>query len=456
MTDWVPVPFAGEDGGEAGLTWGQQMVWKGIQASKSSMHMSGMGPLADGMTVADVVAKWQFMMGRYQSVRTRLRFAPGCPPRQVVARSGEVRMEVVEAGDGDPAEVADAVRLRFEATDFDYEHEWPVRLALVTKRGVPSHDVATVCHLVTDGVGALVLLADMASRDPVTGQAKEPVSAIGPLTLAAQQGGPVMRRQSDAALRYWEKHLRTIPPRRFADSQDRRVPRDWAAAYNSPAVYAASRLTAARDGIDVSQVLLGFVAVALARVTGGTPLVMQVLVSNRFRPGLATMVGQVAMWGLFVADFTEVSLGQAVGRALRSAMRTYKNGYYHQRELDELVAMVGRERGGDIDLSCFFNDRRMLGAPDTPGPVPTEDDVRSALPRSAWRWGDRSDRAENKLFIAVNPVPDTIEIEAYADTHYMSPADLEAFLRGVETVAVDTALRPATPTGVPPGPPATR
>ncbi len=293
-----------------------------------------------------------------------------------------------------------------------------------------------------------MLLADVAARDPVTGQAKAPVARMVPLELARWQRTPAMRRQSDVALRYWEGLLRTIPPRRFRDSTDTRELPCWRAAYNSPATYKAVRLVAARSNADFASALLAVVAVTLAQVTGSNPVVTQLLVSNRFRPGLADMVGQVAMWGLCAVDVADATLDEALGRAWRSAMRAYKNAYYDQRQLGELLARVGRERGGDIDLSCFFNDRRMLGAEDAVRPVPTEEEVLAALPRSALRWLQPWDTAVNKLFISVNPVPDTVDLEMWADTHYVSPADLEALLRGVEAVAVSAALDPATPTGI--------
>jgi Condensation domain len=442
----IPISFAGDHGGEEELTWGQQMVWEQIQHTGSSLHMSGVTALAEGTTIEDVVAKWRFVMSRYEAVRTRMRLCPGERPRQVVAVAGEIPLEVVEAGDADPAEVAGAVRAQFEATDFDYAREWPLRLAVVLRDGVPTHDVATLCHLVTDGAGALVLLADVAGRDPRTGRAGRAVSPVEPLALARQQATPELRRRSEAALRYWAGHLRTMPARRFGPSPDPRRPRCWQAGFGSPATDRAVRLVAARHGIDTAPVLQAAVAVALARVTGVTPVVTQVLVNNRFRPGLAEMVGQVAMWGLCVVDVAETTVEEAVLRTWRAAIATYKNSYYDRWRLDRLVAEVDRERGEEVDLSCYFNDRRMLGQQDGAGPVPTAGEVSEALSAGRFRWGEPSDRAWNRLLIVVNPVPETVDIDVFADTHHVSPAQLEALVRGVETAAVQAALAPRTPT----------
>jgi hypothetical protein len=358
-------------------------------------------------------------------------------------------MDVVDAAADDPAQVAEGVRARFEATNFDYENEYPVRLAVIVRDGVPTHDVATLCHLVTDGLGALLLLDEIAARDPVTGQAAGPVGAIDPLELARAQNRPVMRRQSDAAVRYWEGIMREIPLQRFGDSPEPRSPRCWNATLNSPATHQAVGLIASRHNLDFAQVLMAVVAIALARTTRNSPAVLQVLVHNRFRPGLADVVGQVAMWGLCEVDVADTTLEDAFARCWRSAIRMYKHSYYDPRQLAEMMARVGRERGAEVDLSCFYNDRRMLGQQDATGPAPSAESIRAALSRSALRWGQASDwGTENKLLIHVNPVPDTVEIEAHADTHFVSVAQVEALLRAVEQVAVQAALDLRAPTGV--------
>ncbi|HKB30118.1 MAG TPA: hypothetical protein VKD26_04705 [Streptosporangiaceae bacterium] len=45
-------------------------------------------------------------------------------------------------------------------------------------------------------------------------------------------------------------------------------------------------------------------------------------------------------------------------------------------------------------------------------------------------------------------MPDTIQYELLADTDYLSPANIEAFLRGIEAVTVEAALDPAAPTAI--------
>ena len=82
------------------------------------------------------------------------------------------------------------------------------------------------------------------------------------------------------------------------------------------------------------------------------------MVNNRFRPGLDRVVCMLAQYGLCQLDVAGVSFAEVLDRARRGAMTTYKHAYYHPVELDDLVRRVVRERGADLELPCYFNDRR--------------------------------------------------------------------------------------------------
>jgi len=150
------------------------------------------------------------------------------------SRVPEIPLEVIDADDAEPAQAAAALHRRWDETVFDYAGEWPIRWGVTVSRGAVTHPVSVICHLAADGAGVLALLADLNGRDPVTGLAKGPVRAIQPLEQARLQATPSALRQSDVALRYCERLLRTIPARRFPDSADPRRPRFWQVFLNSP------------------------------------------------------------------------------------------------------------------------------------------------------------------------------------------------------------------------------
>jgi Condensation domain len=448
MTRQIVVPFEGEGSGVGELTWGQQDMWLGMRRQRSSFPIGGWLPLPRGTTADDVAADLRFVMSRHQSLRTRFPFGPDGCLQQVAASSGEALLEVADAGDAEPAELAAALHRRYDERIFDYAGEWPIRWAVVVSRGAATHLVSVICHLAADGMGVLAMLDDLASRDPVTGLARGPAREMQPLDLARRQRGPAALRQSQAGLRHWERLLRVIPARRFADSADQRQPRYWQAFYDSPASYLAFQVIAARTGVNTATVLLAAWAVALARVTGSNPVAFQVMADNRFRPGFAGMVSPLCHGGLCVIDVADIAVDEAVARAWRSAMSAYKYAYYDPLQLAELVTRVSQQRGEEIDINCSVNDRRMQSRQEPGGRPPEPGQVRAALPRSALSWGYKQDHPGENCYLHINNVPDTVRYELGADTRYVSPADMEACLRAIEAVAVEAALNPAARTGV--------
>ncbi len=438
MPEQILVAFEGEGSGTGELTWGQQDIWRSMQYERASHGIGGVRPLPAGTTVDDVAGQLRFIVERNQSLRTRLAFAGDGRPLQVLASSGQVPLEIVETGDADPAEVADGLYQPYHEQVFDYARDWPIRWAVVQQHGVPTHLAGVVCHIAADGQAIAVLLADLASRDPASGLASGPVTGVQPLELARQQRSPSGQHQSDAALRYWERHLRTIPARRFRSSADARQPRYWQAIYTSPTTDIAARMIAARTGAGTSAVLLAAFAMTLARLTGINPVVVQIVVNNRFRPGLADAVSPISQGGLCVIDVTGNTFDEVVARARQAVLRASKNAYYDPVRWQELIAAVSSERGEQIDLSCCVNDRRALAGQVDAGRPPTASDLRAAL-LSRLTWGYQRDRPSQRLFLHLNGVPEA-NYELCADTHFVSPTDMEECLRQMESVTVSAAL----------------
>jgi hypothetical protein len=444
MADRILVPFAGPGAGTGALTWGQRGIWGAIRAGGGPHNIGGWFALPQGTTVDDIAATMRHLVGRHQALRTRYRLDPaGGLPEQVLFSAGELPLDVIDAATtDDPAAIAGAAWERNRATEFDYEHEWPIRVTLVRQHGALTHMVVTYCHLATDAHGIGVLLADLAN---VHADQPPPVTALQPLALARQQQSRTALRQHDASLRHWSGLVRTVAARRFGDSTDRRVPRYWELVCDSPAAYRAARIIAARERVDTSPVLLAAYAVAIAHIAGDGLFVTQALVSNRFRPGLADAVATLAQPGLCVVDVAEVSFADAVARARRSIMSGSLNAYYEPYAHRDRLAAVNAERGELVDLGVFFNDIRIRDR----DPSDTPDaDPRPLLPLTELRWARRIDSFGHRLFLHINDVPDTLNMALLADTHQLSPADVMACARGMEAVLVAAALDPNVATGV--------
>ena len=105
------------------------------------------------------------------------------------------------------------------------------------------------------------------------------------------------------------------------------------------------------------------------------------------------------------------------------------------------------ERGAEPDWSVVFNDRRVLSR-EFADPTSAADgtpSLRDELTRSTLTWGDRNDMPEQKVFMNICDAPGTLCCELWADTHFVSPADMEGLLRRIETVVVNAALADDVP-----------
>jgi hypothetical protein len=489
----ILVSFHGEGSGIGELTWGQQEIWTTIRRTGRTLNIGGAMPLPTGTSIEEMVSTLRFMVGRHQALRTRLLLVaegadvpgvPGVPevqgpvpapfppfPRQIVAESGEVPLHVVDVDEGDdPVAAAEALRSRYELTPFDYAHEWPVRMAVVRQSGALTHLVVQYCHVAVDGLGIDAVVQDLANLDPATGEATAPVRGVRPLELARIQGATAGRRQSDKSLRYWETLLRGVPARRFGESADRREPRFWEIFCYSPAMHLGMQSIAARTGADTAHVLLAAYAVATARITGRNPSVAQVIVSNRFRPDFASAVSQLSQPGLCVIDAANSTFDEVVARAWKAATGAYLHGYYDTVRHREMLDRVARERGEKLDLACFVNDRRNQPGPQPGDRLPTEEDLRAALPRTTLRWDRKLPTYDGTFYLQVDSGPDAnvpgritsteqalpaVYFAIWADTHVLSPADIEAYARELETVIVEAAFDPNVPTRIQPSPPST-
>jgi condensation domain-containing protein len=438
MTDRVIVPFEGPGAGVGGLTWGQQKVWTLMRQAGTSLSMGGAVPVTDGRTIRDLASELGFFMCRYASMRARILPAADGGVTQVVSGSGVAVLGVLDVADGDdPGPVASRLAAQWDATPFDHEREWPIRMAAVVARGVVSHVVVTISHVATDGAGIAVMLGELGERDPISGEPKNP-AAMGPLELAELQSTPSGRRQSEASLRHWERILRSIAPQRFGPYADRDEPRYRRAFFESRAVHMASKAVAARVGGTEASVLLAGYAVAVARLTGVDPAVIQVVVSNRFRPGLADVSHPLSVNGLFTVDVAGASFDEVVSRTQRALAQCSKYAYYDPKALDELRARVNRERGEVVELSCLFNDRRLtFGVSGQADPAPSREELEAARYESTLRWGEPFSSYLDKLMVQVAATEAAVELEVQVDTHHVSADDARALMLNIESLLVD-------------------
>jgi hypothetical protein len=439
----IAVEVAGDGAGEGPLTWAQSDHWRAIVKTGQAAILSGAYQLPAGSTLAGQVELLRFVVSRHPALRTRLRLTADGQVRQVCSAAGQVTLWVVEAGAADPVALAQRVRDRLTGTPFDYQREFPVRMAAIMQDGTVSQQVIVYLHLAVDAGGLSALLADLAARDPATGAPAGPVTAVQPLQLAAKQASPAGQRQSAASLRHLERVLRTAEPALLG--QPREGPAEYRAIrYRSPATALALPRIVQAERVPAPSALLALFAISLARQLGIDSVWIMVLVSNRFRPGLADSVSQLVQSSPFVLELAGCSLAEALARAQQGLLQTYKTAYYDGHRRDELVARIERERGCRIELGCFYNDRQDERAPSLPAEPASDGQLRQALGTSSWQ-DEGGPLPDVPLFVNVDHLPDALEFPVSFDTRYLDRDTVLRIVRGIELVAVRAALAPDEP-----------
>jgi Condensation domain len=461
----IVVQFTGAQAGTAPLSWGQQAIWQDMQDSGNQFSMGGMTELPEGSTVADAAARLSGLMSRHAALRMRLAAGPGDRPYQQVAGSGETGLDILtipdDTGRAGAARYADDLMAGWPLERFDFYHDWPLRMAVLRHRGACQYLVWALSHLAADGAGHFLLLADLLadlSPGEIASRAAGDERRTQVLDVARSEQAPQLRQLSSRAMRYWESQLRRIPALTFGESagpRDRAGERYWQARFSSPAAHLAMLAIAKRTGTDASRVALAVIATAIGRATGAAPLTVKVMVSNRFRPGLADVIAPIAQNSVVTIDVTGTSIDEVVTRTRGAALTAGLRAYYDPDDLGEVIARLDAERGYPARVTCRVNDQRAMvrrAAPADPGEV-TPEQLRQRLAETTLSWLGPRHNMHEQVNILIENKPDVVSLHMMWDLQCLTDGQVEALLRGVEEVAVEAAFDPAAPTKVLPRPP---
>ncbi|WP_034261407.1 condensation domain-containing protein [Actinospica robiniae] len=446
-TERVPVAFHGEGTGTGVLSWGQREIWLAMVHQRDHLAIGGRKALPPGTTVAQIADELCYLMTRYPSMRTLLRFPADAPerPTQELFDSGVIGLEVFDVAEGEDAEaVAAAVERRYKYEPYDLAGTWPVRMGVTRQHGEATHMIILLAHIVSDAGGGSLMLREVETRE--TG----PVPGMQQLEQARWQSSPDGLRHNARTLRYWADLLRRIPTRQLPEPHEPHEPRHWAGELHSPALPIAVNAVARRTGADSSAVLMALFAASLARITGINPVVIRPVVHNRFRAQLVGVMCMVAQAGCCALDVAGVGFDQAVGRAERATMSASKYAYFDPWALNDLIAEVAAERDPELDVATFFNDRRMgKGTHDAALPEASPETLARTAAEARFGWTDKQDAPIERLFLHVDDGPGWIQLRVCVDTAFLRPEDAERLVWSMQELAVAAALTPDTPTGVP-------
>jgi hypothetical protein len=446
------VPFSSTVSGPAPLTWGEKAVLRDIRESGFSLNASGAHAVPEGTTVESLAARVSSMVGRHPALRARLATDAHGRDSQLVVDSGELAVEVMDFdGDDDPDEIGkyiDQLWLDWLLTPFDHYHGLPIRFGVIRYSGAAIYRVPCFNHLVVDGVALTMLLAELNTGKPAGGP-------MHLLDLVERERTPRALQANDRSLRYWESHLRDIPPRTFGEPvhldgrQGRRI---WHARFSSPAAHLAVLAIARRTGMDTARVLFGIIATALGRALDMRALTAKVITSNRFRPGLADVIAPIAQNSLVSVDLADATVDEVIARGRRALLAGGMHAYYDPDRLDELTARLDAERGYQAQVSCRINDRRMgtrrLTDEQARTAEVTREQIQRKLPETWFSWDGTLDHLHEQAFITVEDHGDTVHLQLIFDMGCFTESQIENFAYGIEQVAVEAAFEPEAPAGI--------
>jgi hypothetical protein len=455
----LEVEFNAAAAGSAEMTWGQRAMWQDIQwmgEESDYFNFSKVISVPEGRGLADVHVAVRALLERHEGLRTR--FPSHADPHQEVHGSGTLAVELLDASNRDLDRTADELCSRLRGHPFRHDVEYPLRIGLILAGGQPRRLVLIVSHLLTDGTGWRLLVAELGEL--LAGK-NLPVDekAWGPLALSAFEQSAVGARLHAASMRHWREELSVVPPSIFDHpARPPETPRYRGLTMESPALAVAADRIATALRSTRSTVLLTATAAIIAHYTGHGDVTLQLIVGNRWERHLSRIVAPMTENGIFTISLDGLSFSEALRLTWKQAFACYQAAAYDPQGLNEVLDSVRRLRGAYIDCEeAFFNDVRRRdrweALPLTNG---TEDEVRRLRSDTRIEMTDGWDRLGLKAFFYVRYAPDRAIVHLQVDTAYISGETARLMLHGMETLLVCAAYHPLALsdtgeiTGIPP------
>ncbi|MBV9821509.1 MAG: condensation protein [Actinobacteria bacterium] len=450
------VPFAGTRTGRAPLTWGEKALLQDQKETGLALNATGAQNLAPGTTVESAAARLGKLMSAQPALRVRLGTDEDGSLYQEVHPGGEVAVEVMDfADDDDPYEVAaftEGLWQQWLIQPIHHFDDWPARMGIVRHRGRALYQILSFNHLVIDGTSMRYLMPEMGVGELPAGAGT--TNPLDILQLAEYENSEAGQKISRRAMRFWESHLRDIPPRTFGEPiypDGRLGKRYWHGRFASPAAYQAVLAIAQRTGADVSRAMFAVLSVALGRAMGLDRLRAKVILSNRYRPGFAEVIASLALNGIVSIDLTDATVDQVMARGRQALLASGMNSYYDPDHLNELMARLDAERGYRAEVTLRMNDRRRTTQKWTEEEVRarrvTPADIQSRLGETFFSWDGTLETCHDDAFVTIEDYRSTFHLQLIFNMACFTDKQIEDFVYGVEQVAIEAAFDDDVPAG---------
>jgi hypothetical protein len=435
----VPVRFSGTRSGSGPLTLGQRNVlrWAVDQAIFGAVQWQTLN-VAPGRSLNDVTRAIGRLISRHESLRTLFAVDVSGEWTQQVTASGELLVEVHEAG-GRPDATEPLLKQRLNAP-FALDREWPIRAAVITSGGAPAKVLLVLTHMAADFASLDIIARDFRRlMSNSMGQVPGP-PAIHPLDQAKLEMSPLARHRAEAALRYWETTLRgtpqcmlAVPGHRPADSGQR-----MATLRSRAAALALARI-ADRTRASQSLVTLAAVATLLGLRTVNDRCQITSICANRFTPASRDYVGTIAQDALIAADLTAETFDGIIQATRTAALTAYYHSQYDAESLWQMIGRVSEDRGTEFHRDCVLNDLNGAAVQvqtEHVGTLPEKGDAANAMRDTRLVWADADPRPLLFNFEVFRLTRHDVSLSVWADQSRFPPAEVEDFLLAVERLLV--------------------
>jgi hypothetical protein len=450
----VPVAFTGHRAAAGPLTLGQLNIMHWLIGSPNHPLHTLWGELEvpGGMSIDDVVETVGVLLGRYEALRTNYVVDRG-HPRQCVAGSGVLMLEVCALGDGgwgprDRPRVAEAL------ARWMYDRDraglgltrLPMRVAVATATGEDGQAeqviacVAAISHLTVDDQAVKIVRREFAemARDKSARRVGEPCHQ--PLDQVTAEAMPAARRQAERALCYWQDQLERMPHFLYVPARATATGESLAVQMSSEAAAMAVRRVAARTRVSRSSIILAAICAVLARRTGLRELVFPVISSNRFERHLARYVGTLAQATAVTVEIGAGGFDALARQTWASVMEGSRHGRYDVDKRAELADRIARERGLCFNYDPVFNNLAVESRSESDtGVTHHPEQVSAAVGRTELQWRSLPGPATLVRF-DLSQIDGVVRLDGWSiDNGLVSRAELESLLLAVERLLVAAA-----------------
>lgn len=451
------ISFSGSRGGTGNLTWGQKLIWRAVTLlapNHQRMNMWTSVAVPDGCTTDAVLSALSTLIERHETMRTRFHVDEDDTPRQVVAESGELSVEVTE--DAGP-EAVERLRERLCAAAF-WVPEFSVRAGVLTDGGRPVTVGLAMFHMAADEQGIQKIGDDLALLLRAGLDGTEPPSADEinhPLDRAEYESGPEGQELSRRAIRRWENELNKFPhamlPMAPEAAED---PRFRQTTMTSAAVRSATSALAERHGVSLEAVLLGFTSIILCRLTGNTSCGVLFFFHNRSSEDSKALSGTTVQNSPIGVEVGGNTLQEILKRCHEASILAGLYGTYDPNDLTAMFRGYTARMGHPPELSYGINLVLSQNSSEPAAPTGPKDVEAARGEMSATRFEEKTLASPRgmKFYFEADDADEGTRIGVKFDTAVFTPDRIRELLGDLEqalvaAMAVDGSVVPGTPDG---------